>query len=221
MTNDMFQLDNPVFEYIRNKAVREDDFLVRLREETAMHPAGRMQITPEQGAFLRSLTLMQQPKIAIEIGVFTGYSAAVVAKALPEGGKLIACDHDARHREIQQRYWAEGGLLEKIDFRLALAHDTLDALEDEGLLGKIDMMFVDADKGSYISYFIRGMEFLRPGGLMIFDNVLWGGRVADLANDENLTIALREFNAHIRDDPSVDISLVPIGDGMTLIRKPN
>ncbi|WP_235914101.1 class I SAM-dependent methyltransferase [Curvivirga aplysinae] len=218
-TYDMFDPANPVLEYIREKSVREPDYLVRLREETAKHPAGRMQITPEQGALMRMLVKLLGAKTAIEIGVFTGYSAAVLAAALPEDGKLYACDHDIRHMDIQHRYWAEAGLLDKIDMRYELAKDAFLQWEIEGLGETVDMIFVDADKGSYISYYVQAMKLLRPGGLLIMDNVLWYGKVADPENSENLTVSVRKFNDFAAQQKDVEISTIPIGDGMTLIRK--
>lgn len=218
---DMFDPQNPVLGYIREKSVREPEHLVKLREETALHPAGRMQITPEQGALMHMLVKLHRAKIAIEIGVFTGYSAAVLAAALPEDGKLYACDHDIRHTDIQHRYWGEAGLLDKIDMRYELAKDAFPQWEVEGLVGQVDLIFVDADKGSYVTYYGQAMNLLRPGGLLIMDNVLWYGKVADPDNNENLTVSVRKFNDFLSQQKDVEISTIPIGDGMTLIRKPD
>ena len=221
MTDALFNADPAILSYLRAKSVREPDYLKRLRDETAQHPAGRMQILPEQGSLLRMLVLMMKPKLVMEIGVFTGYSAAVIAAALPEDGKLIACDHDIRHAEIQNRYWTEAGIRNKIDLRADLACNVIPQLMEEGLSGQLDMIFIDADKGSYITYFEQGMTLLRAGGMLIFDNVLWSGRVADPDNQENLTVALRKFNDFVAAQLDYDIAMLPIGDGMTMIMKPD
>ena len=177
-----------------------------------------MQISPEQGQFMALLVELIGAERTLEIGTFTGYSALVVARALPLHGRVIACEISEEYAAIARRWWTEGGVAEKIEVRVAPALETLDRMLEDGLAGRFDFAFIDADKEAYADYWERCLRLVRRGGLISVDNVLWDGKVADPANDEESTRAIRAFNARVRDDERVDLSLVPIGDGVTLAR---
>jgi caffeoyl-CoA O-methyltransferase len=212
-------LDDRLAEYLRSVSSREPEPLSRLRQETASHPQASMQITPEQGQFMALLIRVLNAKEAIEIGVFTGYSSTAVALALPDSGKLIACDLSEEFTSIARRCWRDAGVEHKIDLRLAPALETLDKLIAEGHAGTIDFVFIDADKKNYLNYYERALVLLRKGGLIAVDNVLWDGRVADPAVQDADTCAIRAFNAKIHTDSRVELSMLPIGDGLTLACK--
>lgn len=212
-------LDDTLYQYLLAVSLRESETLQALRTETAKLAAGRMQITPEQGQFMALLVQLIGARKALEIGVFTGYSSLVVAMALPDDGQLIACDVDERPTAIAQDYWQRAGVAHKIDLKLAPALDTLDALLAQGEAGSFDFAFIDADKRNYINYYERSLQLVRSGGLILLDNVLWSGRVADLDEQDARTIAIRELNQHLAQDPRIDLSLLPISDGLTLARK--
>lgn len=206
--------------YLLRVSLREPEVLRALREETASHPKARMQISPEQGQLMGLLARAVGALSAIEVGVFTGYSSIAVALALPEDGRLVACDHSEEVTAVARRYWREAGVEHKIDLRLAPALDTLDRLIADGRAGEFDFAFIDADKEAYQDYFERLLQLVRPGGLITVDNVLWSGRVIDPDYDDDPdTIAIRHFNERLREDPRVEISMVPIGDGLTIARK--
>jgi predicted O-methyltransferase YrrM len=175
-----------------------------------------MQVAPEQGAFLTWLTRALEVRHAVEVGTFTGYSALCIARGLAEGGRLIACDISEEWTSIGRRYWERAGVARKIDLRLAPAIETLRALPESPLL---DLAFIDADKSGYPDYYEAILERLRAGGVILVDNVLWSGRVADPdVHDEN-TDAIRRFNAGVASDPRVDCVMLPLADGLTLLRK--
>lgn len=211
-------LDDAVHQYLLDVSLRERDVLCRLREETASCENADMQIAPEQGQFMALLVRLIGAERTLEIGTFTGYSALVVALALPPHGRVTACEISEEYAAIARRWWQEGGVAEKIEMRLAPAAETLDRMLEEGLAGRFDFAFIDADKAGYVEYWERCLTLVRKGGLIVVDNVLWDGRVADPANDEEGTAAIRAFNAHAQGDDRVDLSLVPIGDGLTLAR---
>ena len=219
MANRTIALSEGLYEYLLDVSLREPDVLRRLREETAMLPAANMQIAPEQGQFMALLVEVMGARNAIEVGTFTGYSSLCVALALPPGGRLVACDVNAEWTDMARRYWAEAGVADRIDLRLAPALETLDALIAEGEAGTFDFAFIDADKKIYDAYFERILTLLRPGGLVCVDNVLWSGSVIDTAKQDAATRAIRAFNKKLHADPRVSLSLVPIGDGLTLVRK--
>lgn len=200
-------------------SLREPGTLLRLREETASDPSARMQISPEQGQFMALLVRLIDARRCLEVGVFTGYSSLAVALALPDDGRIVACDVSERWTSIARRYWAEAGVAHKVDLRLAPALETLDALLAAGEAGCFDFAFLDADKENYPGYYERALALLRPGGLLVADNTLWSGRVADPENAEATTVALRHFNELVHHDERVDLSLLPVGDGLTLARK--
>ena len=219
MANRTIQVTDRICEYIQAVSVREPEILKRLRAETAELPEHNMQISPEQGQFMALLVGLIGARRALEIGTFTGYSALAVALALPDDGKLIACEISEEYTAIGRRYWQEAGLDTNIDLKIGLALDTLDGLITEGQAETYDFAFIDADKVNYQNYFDRALILLRPGGLIAVDNVLWNGAVADPRNTTKDTEAIREFNAELGDDTRVAISMVPIGDGLTLARK--
>lgn len=206
--------------YIQDVSLREPEILTRLRLETAKRPHAAMQISPEQGQFMALLVETIGARRCLEVGVFTGYSSLVVALALPQDGKIIACDVSEEYTSVARPFWAEAGIAHKIDLRIAPAIETLDRLLDGGQAGSFDFAFIDADKPNYDNYYERALKLLRPGGIVAIDNVLWGGSVIkkEKDNDPN-TLAIRALNRKIRDDKRVTISLLTIGDGLTLARK--
>lgn len=219
MNKQSIGLSDELYHYLLDVSLREPPLLRRLREETARDPLARMQIAPEQGQFMSLLVRLLGARRAIEIGVFTGYSSLCVASALSNDGELIACDVSDEWTAIARRYWQEVGLTHKISLRLAPALDTLDALLRDGEKESFDFVFIDADKMNYQNYYERALALIRPGGLIAVDNVLWGGSVADAQNQEPNTLAIRAFNQALHADARIDLSLIPIGDGLTLARK--
>jgi caffeoyl-CoA O-methyltransferase len=219
MSNKTFTLPDKLYRYLIDNSLREPDVLRRLREETLRLPMSMMQIAPEQGQLMRLLVRLIGARRAIEVGVFTGYSSLSVALALPEDGRLIACDISESWTAVARRYWREAGVDAKIELKLAPALETLDALIDSGGSGTFDFGFIDADKSNYVHYYERLLRLLRPGGLLAADNTLWEGAVADLRKKDADTVAIREFNRRVHSDRRVLPSLVPIGDGLTLAVK--
>ena len=212
-------LNETLYDYLLGVSLREPPLLARLREETAALPHAIMQVSPEQGQFMALLAEVLGAKRVIEVGTFTGYSALVVALALPPDGHLITCDVDEETTAIARRYWAEAGVAGRIDLRLGPAVDTLDALLADGAAGSFDLAFIDADKKNYDSYYERTLALLRRGGLMVIDNVLWSGAVADPERQDEDTAAIRALNAKLHGDERVSLSLLPVSDGITLARK--
>jgi predicted O-methyltransferase YrrM len=219
MSNRSLGLPDPIYDYLLSVSLREPEILKRLRAETAGLPMGVMQIAPEQGQLLSLLVQALHPKRCLEVGVFTGYSSLVVALALPADGHITACDVSEEWTSIARRYWQEAKVGHKIDLYLAPALQTLDRLVAHGQAGSFDFAFIDADKENYWGYYERSLALLRPGGLIAIDNTLWSGRPADLKHDDPSTQAIRAFNQRLSKDSRVRISLVPIGDGMTLVLK--
>ncbi len=219
MSNQSIQLTPELYTYLLDVSLRESDLLQELRERTRQMPEARMQIAPDQGQFMTLLARLLGVRKALEIGVFTGYSALCVAAALPADGRLIACDISAEYTRIAQEYWARAGVADRIDLRLAPASETLAALLAEGAAGSFDLAFIDADKTGYAGYYEQCLALLRPGGLIVVDNVLWNGRVLDTASADEDTRAIQAFNRRIHKDVRVDLSLVPVGDGLSLLRK--
>ena len=219
MSNKSIGLDGPLYEYMLSASLREHPVLARLRAETAALPEANMQIAPEQGQFIALLVKLAGATRCIEVGVFTGYSSLAVALAMPPTGRIVACDISEAYTLVARRFWEEAGVAGRIDLRIAPALETLQALLAEGGAGSYDFGFIDADKGGYPEYYERLLALLRPGGLIAIDNTLWDGDVADPGNQAADTVAIRAFNEKLRDDQRVDLSLVPIGDGLTLARK--
>jgi predicted O-methyltransferase YrrM len=219
MSKKTIGLENQLYNYLLSVSLRETDILQRLRQETANHPYSTMQIAPEQGQFMALLMQLIAAKKTLEIGVFTGYSALCVALALPDEGRVVACDISAEYTAIARRYWQEAGVADKIDLRIAPALETLDRLLAQGEAGTFDFAFIDADKENYQAYYERSLQLIRPGGLIAVDNVLWSGRVADPQVQDHSTQAIRAFNQKLHQDERVTLSLVPIADGLTLALK--
>ena len=208
-----------LYAYLLSVGTRPGDTRLRLREATnALDNAG-MQISIEQGELMDLLIQVMGAKKCLEIGTFTGYSALVTAQALPDEGKLICCDVSDTYTSIGKPFWIEAGVAHKIDLRIAPAIQTMDALLAAGEAGTFDFLFIDADKSNYDSYYERGLQLLRTGGLIGIDNTLWSGKVADESVADPDTAALRALNAKIHADARVQIAMIPIGDGLTLCRK--
>ncbi len=212
-------LDRKLNDYIVGAHPPEHPVLKRLRDRTATMPMAEMQIAPEQGQLLAFLVRLTGARRTLEIGTFTGYSALAVALALPEDGRIIACDVSEEWTSIARRHWQEAGVADKIALRLAPALETLQALETEGMAGHFDFAFIDARKSEYDGYYEACLKLVRPGGLITFDNMLQGGDVADRSNRGASVKAIRDLNAKIASDDRVDAVLLPVGDGMTLARR--
>jgi caffeoyl-CoA O-methyltransferase len=219
MSRRTIQIDDRLYDYLLEVSVREPPVLAKLREETAKHAFGGMQISPEQGQFMRLFVEVLGVRRALEVGVFTGYSSTSVALAMPPDGKLVACDLSDEFTQVARRYWKEAGVADKIELRLGPGVETLNALITSGASGTFDFAFVDADKENYVAYYEECLKLVRPGGVLAFDNVLWDGRVADPKDQSVSTVAIRALNDALAKDERVTLSLVPIGDGLTLARK--
>jgi predicted O-methyltransferase YrrM len=211
-------LDDTLIEYLHSHSLREHPEQKALREATRGHRFAGMQISPDQGQFMAMLIRLIGARRTIEIGVFTGYSALSVALALPDDGYVLACDISDEYTRIGRPHWEAAGVASKIDLRLAPALETLDAQLAQGQAGRFDFAFIDADKVSYDAYYERCLQLLRTGGLIAIDNVLWGGAVARPATSDD-TIALQKLNDKLLRDERVDLSMLAIGDGLTLARK--
>ncbi len=219
MSNQTLGLDNQLYDYLLSVSLREPEILKKLREETAKHPHAIMQISPEQGQFMALLVTLMGASKTLEIGVFTGYSTLSIALALPHDGTIIACDVSEEYTTIAHRYWESAGVSDKITLKLAPALQTLDELLATGQGETFDFIFIDADKENYQVYYERSLQLLRTGGLIAIDNVLWSGKVANPEEKDPNTEAIRAFNEKLRHDPRIRLSLVPIGDGLTLALK--
>jgi predicted O-methyltransferase YrrM len=219
MNNQNFGLDKNLYEYLLSVSLREPELLAQLREETSKHPMSIMQIAPEQGQFMSLLVQLIGAKKTLEVGVFTGYSSLVVALALPEDGKIVACDVSDEYTQIARKYWELAGVTNKIELHIAPALETLDQLIADGETESFDFAFIDADKSGYDNYYERCLQLVRPGGLIAIDNVLWSGRVGDPEIQDNRTNQIRALNTKIHQDQRVNLSLLPIADGLTLAVK--
>ena len=219
MSRTSINLTEQVYEYILSVTLREDEIMQRCRAETALHKWAGMQISPEQGQFMALLVQLLDARKIIELGVFTGYSSLCMARALPVDGKIIACDVNEEYTSKAREYWQAAGVSEKIELRLAPALDTLADLIRAGESDSFDFIFVDAVKEEYSAYYPMNYRLLRRGGLMAIDNVLWGGNVANPDKQDAETVAIREFNEVVHADDKVDMCMLPVGDGLTLIRK--
>ena len=219
MSRRSIALTDQLRQYLLSDALRESATARRCREETTGHKWASMQISPELGQLLALLVRMLDARRILELGVFTGYSSLCMAEALPAGGKLIACDVKREYTDKAEQYWRAGGVAEKVALRLAPALETLKELTEAGESGRFDLVFVDAVKEEYPTYYPLVYGLLRPGGLMAMDNTLWGGSVADPEKQGAETLAIREFNRLVQSDERVDACLLPVGDGVSLIRK--
>jgi caffeoyl-CoA O-methyltransferase len=212
-------IDDKIYDYILDNSLRDLPVLAQLRQETQEMPSGGMQVSPDQGQFMGLLVQLAGARKIVEVGTFTGYSSTVMALALPDDGRLVACDMSEEYTNVARRYWQEAGVADKIELRLGLGGETLAAMLAAGDAGSYDLAFIDADKVNYGDYYEKCLQLLRPGGLILIDNVLWSGRPADPQEDDEDTVAIRQLNAAIHQDERVDVSLLSIGDGLTLARK--
>ena len=206
-------------DYILANSLRDRPELKALRDVTADMPNAGMQISPDQGQLMALLVKATGARKAIEVGTFTGYSALVVASALPEDGTLVACDVSEEFTSVGRSHWERAGVASKIDLRLGPAVKTLDAMIAAGEAGQYDMAFIDADKENYLNYYERCLTLLRPGGLILFDNMLWGGRAANPKENDVTTKAIRALPRTLHADERIDVSLLPVGDGLSLAVK--
>jgi caffeoyl-CoA O-methyltransferase len=219
MSRRSWSIDDQVRKYLLDHSLRESPVGAELRAATAQLPHAGMQISPEQGQFMALLVQAIGGRRAIEIGTFTGYSALCVAAALPPDGRLVCCDVSLEWPAIGKPYWERAGVAAKIDLRIAPARETLDALLADGEAGSYDFAFIDADKTGYDAYYERCLRLIRVGGLIAIDNVLWGGDVADPRRRSADTLALRKLNDKLHRDKRVALSMLPVGDGLTLALK--
>jgi predicted O-methyltransferase YrrM len=219
MTDRRLTITDDIHRYLVEHSVREPDVLARLRDATASLPQAAMQIGPEQGQLMALLAKLVGAKRCIEVGVFTGYSSLAVALALPEDGRILACDVSEEWTAIARRFWREAGVEHKIELKLQPAVRTLEQLVAADEAGRYDFAFVDADKPAYDTYYELLLKLLRPGGLMALDNTLWSGAVANPKDREPNAVALRALNDKLHRDERIDLSLLPVGDGLTLARK--
>jgi predicted O-methyltransferase YrrM len=219
MSSTTLGLEDTLLAYLRNHSLREPEVLKQLREETLKLPLGVMQVSPEQGQFMALLVRITGATRIVEIGTFTGYSSLVMALALPDSGKLITCDISEDYTNTARQYWQKAGVADRIELKLAPALETLDALLASGQTGTFDMAFIDADKTEYIGYYERCLQLLNSGGLILVDNVLWGGRVARSEVEDSDTNTLRQFNDLLHQDERIGLSMLPLGDGLTIARK--
>ena len=208
-----------IYDYIIDNSFRDNSILQSLRKETAQMPHGTMQISPDQGQFMALMAKAVNAKKAIEVGTFTGYSALVVAQSLPPDGLLVACDISEEFTAKGAKFWKDAGVSEKIDLRIGPAITTLDKMISNGESGEYDMAFIDADKENYAGYYERCLTLLRTGGLIMVDNVLWGGRTADPEINDESTTAIRDLTRFMKNDQRIAFSLIPLGDGLSLAVK--
>lgn len=219
MSNQSIGLSAALYNYMLSVSLREHPVLTALRQHTASHAMSQMQISPEQGQFMALLVRLANVRKALEIGVFTGYSALAVALALPPGGRLVACDVSEDDTAIAREFWQKAGVEDKIDLRIAPAQETLQQLIEAGESGTFDFAFIDADKSNYDTYYEQALLLVRAGGLIAIDNVLWYGRVADPDVTDNRTRRIRALNEKLHRDQRIELSLLPVGDGLTLACK--
>jgi predicted O-methyltransferase YrrM len=218
MSNRTLTLTDALYDYVLAHSLREHPAQTALREATRGHERASMQISPEQGQFMALLVKLMGARNTIEIGVFTGYSALSVALALPPGGRVLACDISDEYTRVGKPFWEQAGVADKIDLVLAPALDTLDARLRDGEAGMYDFAFIDADKVGYDGYYERCLQLVRAGGLLVFDNTLRNGEVAERALNDD-TAALQALNIKLHHDPRIDLSFLPISDGLTLALK--
>lgn len=219
MSNRTLTLDDRLYDYLLNVSLREPEILARLRQETRDLPQARMQIAPEQGQFMALLIRILDARRVLEVGTFTGYSALAMALAMPKDGRIVTCDVSEDWTAVAKRYWIEAKVAHRIDLRLRPALETLRDLIDSGNANQFDFAFIDADKAQYSDYYEAALRLIRPGGVIAIDNTLWGGSVVNVNKTDPDTNAIRAFNAVLKSDDRIDLSLVPIGDGLTLAYK--
>jgi predicted O-methyltransferase YrrM len=218
MSRSSFAVESAINEYVDRLSLREPDVLSRLRAETSNMERAEMQISPLQGQFMAMLAQLIGARRYLEVGVFTGYSSLAVALALPAEGRIVACDVSEEYTSVARKYWQEAGVEEKIDLRLAPAIETLQGLMQTSGQGSFDLAFIDADKANVANYFELCLRLVRVNGLILVDNVLWGGEVLQETTDED-TVAIQRFNEQVSSDRRVDSLVLPLFDGLTLARK--
>lgn len=219
MANKSLNLTEELYEYLLSVSLQEPGPLKPLREATARLPEAGMQITPDQGQFMALLVKLTAARNILEVGVFTGYSSLAMLLAMPEDGRLVACDISERWTAVARHYWNLAGVRERVDLRLGPALASLDQLLAEGHSNRFDLAFIDADKGHYGDYYERALALVRTGGLIVIDNLLWGGKVADPAVQDPDTQAIRALNVRLGQDPRIDYCLLPVADGLGLAMK--
>lgn len=219
MSNRTLAISESIYQYLCDHSLREDPILKELRDHTYDMEERAMQIAPEQGQFMQMLIKLIGAKNTIEVGVFTGYSSLAIALVLPEDGRIVACDVNPQYTSVAEKFWVSAGVREKIDLRIGPARNTLSELISDGLTGTFDFAFIDADKVNYDHYYELCLQLIRPGGLITVDNVLWGGATADDSINDTDTTSIRALNDKLHRDERIDLSLVPIGDGLTLAMK--
>jgi O-methyltransferase len=218
MSTSTVSLSPELRSYLLTVGVREDRLLAELRAETARLPEGRMQISPEQGALMGVLARLMGASQILEVGTFTGYSSMVLARTLPPGGRITCCDRSPEWTAIAKRYWAAAGLTDRVELRIGDATDTLSSLARERP-GTYDLVFIDADKENLLRYHELALTLARPGGALLYDNVLWSGRVADPTDQHESTVAVRALNSALATDQRIEIAMIPVGDGLTVAWK--
>ena len=219
MRERVLQMTDPLHDYLVDVAVREHEVLAELRAETASMPMGIMQVSPDQGQFMAMLVRLTGARRVLEVGTFTGYSSLAMALALPDDGTIHACDVSDEYTSVARRHWEKAGVADKITLTLAPATETLRGFLDDGMAGSFDMMFIDADKESYDAYYEHGLELVRDGGVILVDNVLWSGSVIDHEKQDADTAAIRALNNKLKHDDRIDVTMLSIGDGLTLAHK--
>jgi len=219
MSRKTLGLSDDLHEYLLSVSLRESEMMTRLRKDMAEHPESQMQIAPEQAQFFQFLVRLIGARRSLEIGVFTGYSALAVAEVLPPNGTLVACDLSEEYTDVARRYWREAGVEERIDLRIAPAEETLSELLDNGQAGTFDFVFIDADKESYDTYYEQSLQLLRPGGVLALDNMFRGGQVTEPAPDDESIQAIRRLNEKLHGDERIDLTVLPLADGVTLAMK--
>lgn len=219
MANQSIGLSEALYQYLLAHSLHESEALQLLRAVTESQELSQMRSSPEQGQLMAMLLRLIGARSVIEVGTYTGYATLWMAEALPDDGEIITCDISESWTAVALEHWQKAGLAEKISLQLAPASDTLDTLLDKGRAEQFDFAFIDADKESYPAYFERCLKLLRSGGLMVIDNVLWGGSVIDAENSTSATMAIRAFNKSLYNDDRIEISMLPVGDGITLARK--
>lgn len=212
-------MNEKLYQYLLSSCSRESDILKRLRAETHELPEGNMEISPDQGALMAMLAHCTGARRTLDVGVFTGYSSLAVGLALPHDGYILACDVSDEYTQVARRYWREADIAHKIDLRLGPAAQTLQGLLSDDQANSFDLAFIDADKLNYDTYYELALQLVRPGGLILIDNVLWGGAVVDAKNVTPETQVIRALNKKVSEDRRVTACLLPISDGLTLARK--
>jgi len=219
MSNRSTGLSEPLYDYLLQSSLREHEVLRELRHATETQSMPQMRSAPEQGQFMALLIRLMGAKRLIEVGTYTGYATLWMALALPEEGEIISCDISEGWTDLARKHWQKAGVADRITLKLAPAAETLKLLVDDGGSASFDLAFIDADKENYDAYFELCLQLIRPGGLILVDNVLWGGSVIDSDNNDAATRAIRSFNEKRNSDDRVELSMLPVADGLTLLLK--